>query len=107
MNDKLCGLFGMARRAGALSLGTEAAAEAVKKKKAFAVFLASDIVARTEKEFRFLCKEDIPVCRLTYSGDEISAAVGKRTGIIAVCDKGFAKRALQLSGFVKEGRYTI
>ena len=97
MNPKLLNLIGMARRAGCLEIGFEAAAEAIRKNKASLVLIASDTAARTEKELRFHCKDKkIEVLRLVFTKFELSNAIGAQAGAVAICDKGFEKRAKEL-----------
>ena len=47
MNEKLLSLLGIARRAGRLSVGFDAAAESMKKGKSYLLVLAGDISERT------------------------------------------------------------
>lgn len=99
MNEPILSLLGMARRAGKLSLGFEAVSQAVQRGKAKAVFLASDLSPRTERELQRICApKNIPVKRLPFSIQAITAAVGTSSGTAAVLDNGFASRAMELLG---------
>ena len=66
--DKILNFLGIARRAGKLSLGFDAAEESVNKKKSKLLILACDVSERTRKS----------------------------VGIISVNDEGFAKRLEEL-----------
>ena len=95
MNDlhKLAGLLGMARRAGRLSLGFDAALAAVNDRESDLLLTAADASAKTEKECRFTAdKHGASVERLPLDKAALSAAVGahKPVAVLAVCDEGFA-----------------
>jgi ribosomal protein L7Ae-like RNA K-turn-binding protein len=97
MNDKILNLMGIARRAGRLSLGNDAAVEALRKGNAKLVILASDLSPRTAGGIRFAAREEeIVTVKIKETMDEISMALGKRTGVVAVNDAGFAKKMLTL-----------
>ena len=70
-------LLGLARRAGRLSPGFDAAAESIKKGTAKVVLLAGDV----------------PVHRLAETMQQAGAAIGKKSaGVLAVNDDGFARK---------------
>ena len=95
--SKIFGLLTICRKAGRLVTGFDMTAEAMAEGKTALVMLASDISPRTEKEIRFFAeKKNVNVLKSDISMDEIGSALGKRTGIIAVCDEGFAKRFAEL-----------
>lgn len=86
------GLLGICRKAGKMKFGMDMAKSACESGEAKAVFVTADLSAKSLKEIRFSgAKTGIPVFRLSMTMDEIAAAIGKRTGIIAVTDSGFAK----------------
>jgi len=96
-NDKLLAFFGLARRAAKLSWGFDSVLEAVAKKQACAVFLASDLSPKTAKEIRFAAgKNDLPVIEISADMGRIQKAIGKTAGVVSLNDKGFAARALQI-----------
>ncbi len=97
MNDKLLHFLGIARRAGRLSLGNDAAIEAMRKGHTKLLLLASDLSPRTAGGVRFAAEEEeVTLVEAKATMDEISMALGKRTGVIAVNDAGFAKKLLAL-----------
>ncbi len=93
MPTKTLSLLGLARRAGKLTIGYDATITSIRDHKAVLAVLASDLSAKTEKEWRFAIKDTpIAVVRLTAGKDEIGRALGaaKPVGILTVCDTGFA-----------------
>lgn len=98
MNEKLLHLLGIARRAGRLSLGNDATIEALRKGSARLVLFAGDLSPRTAGGVEFAAKEEgVAAVHITATMDEISMALGKRTGVVAVNDAGFAKKLIALS----------
>lgn len=87
-------LLGLARRAGRLSPGFDAAAEAVKKGTARVILLAGDVSPRTAKKIEAAAVQSgVPVCRLAETMQQVGAAIGKKTaGVLAVNDDGFARK---------------
>ena len=97
MNEKLLHLLGIARRAGRLSLGNDPAIEALRKGNTRLILFASDLSPRTAGGVEFAAKEEgVAAVRTKATMDEISMALGKRTGVVAVNDVGFAKKLLAL-----------
>ncbi len=97
MNDKLLHLLGIARRAGRLSLGNDPAIESLRKGQTHLILLASDLSPRTAGGVEFAANEEgVAAVRTKATMDEISMALGKRTGVVAVNDAGFAKKLLAL-----------
>ena len=95
--NKLLGLLTMCRRAGKLQMGFDAMKEALSSGKANAVIIAVDVSPKTEKEARFFAdKYKVPATKTDTSLDEIYQALGKRAGILTICDDGFAKKALDI-----------
>ncbi|MGI6270048.1 MAG: L7Ae/L30e/S12e/Gadd45 family ribosomal protein [Candidatus Howiella sp.] len=94
-NDPLLSMLGIARKAGKLSVGTEAAHEAVKKRKSHLVVVAADISQKSEKELRYAAREtNIPVRRIQQDIFAVSHAIGTKAGILSVDDKGLAEAVL-------------
>lgn len=75
-----------------MKLGFNKSAESVKLRKAAAVFIASDISPKTEKELRYAAKNaTAKIVRTEYDIESLSKAIGAPAGVIAVEDEGFAK----------------
>lgn len=93
MNEKLLSLLGIARRAGRLSLGFDAASDAMYGHQCRLLLLANDLSERTVRSITGTAQQtntrtivlDIPM-------ETLGAAIGKLTGIVAVNDKGFAEK---------------
>ena len=95
-SDPILSRLGLARRAGLISTGYSASADAVKAGKSRLVVVASDISPKTEKEIRFVCKSGVTVSRICHNIEAVSAAIGTRAGVISVNDQGFAEALTRL-----------
>lgn len=99
MDNKLFGLLSMCRKSGRMALGFDMSKEAAEKGKAELIVLASDISPKTEKEVRFFSdKHSVKTVKTNLTIDDFFHGIGKKVGIVAVCDKGFAKKAESLIG---------
>ena len=99
MNEKLLPLLGLARRAGKLSLGFDAAADSMRSGKCRLLLLASDLSERTKRSaMRISGDSQVRTIVLNIPMETLGAAVGKLTGIVAVNDKGFAEKMKTLCG---------
>ncbi len=92
MNDRLCGLLGMARRAGRLVAGFDAVVDSVKARHAQLILLACDLSPKTQKELRFTAGDAVPFLATELTKTEIGHAAGfnKPIGVVATEDRGFA-----------------
>lgn len=90
MNDPVLSRLGLCRRAGMLSLGTEATKTSLLKRTAQLVVISEEISKKTVKEIKFANKNDVPVIIIPYSIFDITKAIGQKAGIVSVNDKGFA-----------------
>ena len=96
-DKKLLGLLGLARRAGKLDLGADVAVQSLRKNRAKLLLLACDLSRRTAEKMEAEAESAGVRCRRTGADmDALGAALGKRTGVIAVSDAGFAKALLAL-----------
>lgn len=96
-NKKLINLLTMCRRSGRMEMGFDPVKDSIEKNKAVLIILASDISAKTEKEIRFFAdKKNIRVIRSDIAIAEYESSLGKKIGVIAVCDEGFAKRTAEI-----------
>jgi len=103
-NKRLMNLLGIARRAGKLDLGAEAAKQAVRRRRAKLVLLSADLSRRTGETVRAEAENaGVPAAPLEAGMDEVEAALGKRTGVIAVNDRGFAEALRKLSASDRGG----
>ncbi len=98
-NEKIMGFLGLCRRAGKLACGHDAAKEAVTKEKAELVFLAKDASDRQKREMTHLCSlgdRGISVIVTGLTMAEFDFGIGKRAGVYAVTDKGFANKLIDM-----------
>ena len=96
-------LLGLARKAGKVALGYEKALDAIHRGRACAVFVAGDLSLKTERGLRFALEaQGKKPYRLRASMQEMSDAVGTKTGVAAIMDAGFAKRLTQLADFASD-----
>ena len=71
--------------------------EAVLDGQVSAVFTASDLSPKSLKEIEFSCRNfSVPVLPLGVSMDEMSVQIGRRSGILAVTDKGMEAKIQSL-----------
>lgn len=90
MQDKFLSAIGLARRAGALALGTEQVRDSAKKGLAKIIIVASDVSENTKKEITdtaLFYKTDCIISHYTMA--ELSTAVGlmRSTSSVAVTDE--------------------
>jgi ribosomal protein L7Ae-like RNA K-turn-binding protein len=84
-------LIGLARKAGRLAVGSDAALEAVRSGRAKLIILASDAAENTVSRI-FNRHDDVPIHRLRVPKEELGGAVGLAAcSAVALCDAGFAK----------------
>lgn len=92
------GSLSMCRRAGKLRMGMDMVKSACNMGEARGVYAASDISEKTLKEVKYVCaKNGVRLYAAGMDMQQIGDAVGKRTGILAVCDDGFNKKLSSLS----------
>lgn len=95
--QKIINLLTICRRAGKAVSGFDPSCEAMKNGTVYCIITASDLSAKSEKEIRFNAdKYGVPVIGICISKNTLGSFLGKPTGIVAVCDKGFAERFIQL-----------
>lgn len=94
MNDPLLSMLGIAKRAGRLSCGFDAAADSMKKGRSSLLIIAADVSERTKRsasDTALSCKTPYVICSRTM--EQLGRAVGRRTtGIISIDDRGFAEK---------------
>ncbi|MBQ8107608.1 MAG: ribosomal L7Ae/L30e/S12e/Gadd45 family protein [Ruminococcus sp.] len=86
------GLISMCRKAGRLVMGMDMVKDACKTGTAKAVFTAKDFSVKSLKEVKFVChRYGVKLYALDLTMDEVANSMGKRSGVIAMTDAGFAK----------------
>lgn len=94
--DKLSGTLTLCKRAGKLILGFDLVKESVQKGTAQLVLFSQDVSPKTAKDIRFHAeRHGVPCREIPLLMDEMWYLVGKRAGIAAISDKGFADRLIQ------------
>ncbi len=97
IRNKVISMLSLARKAGKLNAGADSVKEAVLNGQVSAVFTASDLSSKSLKEIEFACRNfSVPVLSLGVSMDEMSAQIGRRSGILAVTDKGMESKICSL-----------
>lgn len=91
---KLGSMIGLARKAGAITAGTEPVVETVRKKKALCVYMSSDASANTKKKLSDKTAfYNVPIKDLPLTMDELAHCVGflGPTAVISLTSKNFLK----------------
>lgn len=97
IRGKIVSMLSLARKAGKLTAGADPVKEAVLNGQVSAVFTASDLSPKSLKEIEFSCRNlPVPVLPLGVSMDEMSVQIGRRSGILAVTDKGMEAKIQSL-----------
>ena len=99
MNEKILSFLGLARRAGRLAPGHDAAIESIVKNKAQLCVLCLDASDRLERGRRHACSyggKNIPVIKSGFSAGELSKAIGTKAAVVSVNDEGFSKKLLSM-----------
>ena len=92
MNNNKTGLITICKKAGKLAVGMDMVKKVCSEGSAAAVFITTDISEKSFKEVRFTCaRNSVKLYRLEMTMDEMWYGLGKKAGIIAMTDAGFAK----------------
>ena len=96
--NKFFSLLGLCKRAGKLVAGEVAAEQAVRKKQAFLLILAQDASKNTKKKFtNSAVYYELPLAEIGTK-EELGRAIGaEMRSIIAITEKGFAKKLKELA----------
>lgn len=90
--SKILSLLGLCRRAGKLSPGFDSTMEALKKPIAKLVVVSKEISPKTLENIQFNAKKaNVPLIIIEEDIMEISKAIGKKAGVLAILSKDFAK----------------
>lgn len=99
MNDKTLSLLGIARRAGKISCGHDAAVQSIVKNSAKLCLCCENASERLKKEMKHSCEyenKNIPFFEMKYQTETLSKAIGTKAAVITIDDEGFAKRLCSL-----------
>ena len=99
MNSKILGLLGLMRRAGKLTAGFDAVSDRIKDNTAALIVLAGDTSEKTAENISWLgAQKGVPALRIEAGMEEVGVAIGrKKAGVLAVNDRGFAKKLSALA----------
>ncbi|MGN1419269.1 MAG: L7Ae/L30e/S12e/Gadd45 family ribosomal protein [Acutalibacteraceae bacterium] len=95
MNNKILSLLGLARRAGMLSTGHDAAIGSIVRNKAKLCIICNDASQRLKNEFSHACRfenKNIAFAECSFEMKELSKAIGIKAAVVTVDDEGFAKK---------------
>lgn len=95
--DKLYSMLGLAKKAGCLKSGEMGCMEAIKKKNAILLFIATDASDNTKKKFINL-SDNYEIKYIIYGNKELlGKSIGKDLiSVIAILDNNFAKSIKEL-----------
>lgn len=89
--------LGLCMRAGKLVFGLDTVRAAAKEGKAALIITASDLSEKSAKEAAFAAEKfSLSYLALPMTMEDFRRAIGKKTGVAAVCDEGFAAKLLTL-----------
>ena len=97
VNNKVCGLLGLATRAGKTVFGTEACVQAIEKRKIKLLIIATDAAERTKMNFKNICsKAKVPIVEI-LSLDELSKSIGKSNkAVVGIKDTNFSSEIMKI-----------
>ena len=108
MKNNLLGFLGICKKAGKLKHGFDAVKEAVQKGGVPLVLVTKDISPKTKKEILFeSAKTNTEVVSVPATMVEIEQKTGKRAGVLAVLDEGFAKAVKESAALADEEEDSI
>lgn len=97
MQTKVCGLLGLATKAGKIAFGMQAVEESIERQTTKLVIIAEDTSEGTSKKIKKMCEEKNVKYIFFGSIEENSRAIGKyNKAIIAIKDKNFAEAILKI-----------
>lgn len=97
MNDRILSLLGLCRRAGRLVIGAQPCIESINAGKARLLIMASDFSQGSARPVMAAAQKlKVKLCTVDRTKNEISVAVGKLCGVLAIEDEGFAKKLDEL-----------
>jgi ribosomal protein L7Ae-like RNA K-turn-binding protein len=81
-----------------MTIGNDAAVDAIINGESQLILLVSDISARTEKTVTEVAQSNnISIVKLTKDKEQVSKSLGKLTAVMSINDAGFAKKIIQLT----------
>jgi ribosomal protein L7Ae-like RNA K-turn-binding protein len=98
-DSRIMGMLGFARRAGKVNFGFDSVLKEIAIGKVKAVLLSADASPRTSAKIKEACEEcRIKLAILTISKEQLGHSIGREdTAVVAISDRSFAKRILELA----------
>lgn len=96
-NKRICGLLGLATRAGKITFGTEACMQALEKNKIKLMIIAIDAAERTKMNLKNICtKHNVTVVEC-LNIEELSNAIGKNNkAVVGIRDINFSNEIMKI-----------
>lgn len=96
--SRLAGILGIARRAGRLACGYEAAVGEMKRGRACLVIVAADASKRTAQSIGNQCeKYNVPCVNLPICSDSLGYSIGRsKVAVVALTDKSFSFKVKEI-----------
>jgi len=94
MDNNFYNILGLARKAGKIGWGHDAALQAIKRNSAHLCIMTCDASKRLKNEFSRACTFDgrnVEMLELEITMDEMRNFIGVKAGVITINDEGFAK----------------
>lgn len=96
--QKTTNLLTICIKSGKVIKGFDSVCEALKGKTVSCVMTASDISPKSLKETVFMCnKFETALINTDLTKEEMAQFTGKHTAVLAVCDKGFADKFIEIA----------
>ncbi|MDO5560438.1 MAG: ribosomal L7Ae/L30e/S12e/Gadd45 family protein [Oscillospiraceae bacterium] len=101
---KFFNLLTICEKSGNLIKGFDTVKEALQKNGSGCVFICQDLSQRTRKEIDYICSgmKNTDVINLPFDMDQVGVNIGKKVGVMAVCDQGFAAKLKQYASAITE-----
>ena len=91
-NQNFMNLLTICRKAGKVIPGFDSVKECLEQHTAKVVLISADLSPITAKEVAFFCQRyQVPLQETDLTMDQIRQAIGRKTGVLAICDAGFAR----------------
>lgn len=96
-NKKICGLLGLATRAGKIVFGTEATLTAINKNKVKLIIISEEAAERTKTNFEQSCKKNNIPMHVLLKTEELSRTIGKENKVVVgITDENFSKEIIKM-----------
>ncbi len=97
LQEKYRNLLTICRKAGKLEAGFARAKDAMEGGYAACVLLTADLSEKSRKEVLYYAqRKQIPVVQTDWEMAEVRLLFGQRSGILTICETGFAKRIQEM-----------